>query len=297
MPVVVPGAVSGRKYVAAAPFAPHRFGLLSVVDQPPVSDVHWRGGVEMQPNPCDEAGTTLDGCPTTSAAPKEATSDGFPPNGANPFTVFAQIPCSPVGIWPELQARTVSALRNGEGRAVERVLWTGSVSVSGAGTVNPHLAEDTAIIDGSGVCIQTAATVVVTGAPGTVRAVGLLECALAECYGGEGVLHVPAAAVAHLADHNQLIRDGDRLRTWMGNRVAVYSSNNREGPTGVAPADGSWWFYATGAISLRRSEIEEASTVTEAFDRGNNTSLYIAERTYVINWDCCCHLAVQVTPN
>lgn len=279
----------GRRYVAASPFAPHRFGLLSVVDFPPTPDSHWRAGIETQPNPCDEAGSTVDDCPTGVSPTKAATADGFPTWGATPFTVYAEIPCSPVGMWPEIQARTVSALRNGEGRAVERVVWTGSPTTTGA--VYPHLAEDTAVVS-AGVLLQSAAVVAVTGAPPLSRALGALEGALGECYGGEGVIHVPMSAVSPMGALGLIVRDGDRLRTWAGNRVAVYASDNRQGPTGAEPAVGLAWLYGTGSISVRRTEIEEASTVAEALDRSNNTSLYIAERTYVVNWDCC-HTAVQ----
>jgi hypothetical protein len=280
----------GRQYVAAPPFAPHRFGLFSVVDQPATPDAHWRAGVESQPNPCDEAGSTVDDCPSGVSPTKAATADGFDTLGAQPFTVFAMIPCSPVGMWPELEARTVSALTNGEGRAVERVLWTGAPTVTG--TVYPHLANNTEVVEG-GVLLNPAATVAITGTPAIVRAVGALEGALGECYGGEGVIHVPMAAVAHLAGEGLLVRDGDRLRTWAGNRVAVYASGNREGPTGVAPADPDvYWLYATGAISMRRTGIESASRLADALDRSNNTASYIAERTYVLNWDCCL-VAVQ----
>jgi len=285
-----------KRSVAASPFAPHRFGLLSVADQPPTPDTYWRLGIQTQPNPCDEAGSTVDRCPVVSSSgPKSATSDGFPSWGADPFTVFAQIPCSPAGSWEAIEQRTVDALTHGEGRAVERFVWTGATTVTGA-SVNPHLAEDAIEFDSAGNIVQTAATVV-TGAPaGTVGALSALEGALGECYGGEGVIHVPMAAIPFLADHAQLVRDGDRLRTWNGNRVAVYASNNRHGPTGAVPAAGTFWWYATGAVSLRRSQVERASSVAEALDRSNNTQLYIAERTYVVNWDCC-HLAVQVTPN
>lgn len=279
----------GRRYVAAPPFAPHRYGLFSVADFPTTSDTHWRAGVEAQPNPCDEAHTTVDDCPTGVSPTKTATSDGFLSWGATPFTVYAEIPCSPVGYYPEVEARTITALRNGEGRAVERVVWTGSPTVTG--TIYPHLAENTAYSE-FGAILQSAATVAVTGTPGLVRAVGALEGYLGECYGGEGVIHIPMEAVSPMGAYGLLIRDGDRLRTWAGNRVAVYASNNREGPTGVEPAAGLAWLYATGAVSIRRSDIEQASKVGEALDRSNNTMKYVAERTYVVNWDCC-HGAVQ----
>jgi hypothetical protein len=283
----------GRRYVAAPPFAPHRFGLFSVVDVPATSDPHWRGGVETQPNPCDEADSTVDDCPSGNS-PDKVSTGSLSTYGANAFTVLARIDCSPVGGWDATASeRTVSALRFGEERAVERVVWTGSVTTTGAALVYPHLAHDAQVLDpANGVTLQSAAVVAVTGTPGIVRALGALEGAFMACYGGEGVIHVPAEAVANLSANQLLVQDGTRLRTWNGNRVAVYASNNKEGPTHAAAASGRAWLYATGAISMRRSDIEEASTVLEAFDRSNNTMRYTAERTYVLNWDCC-QYAVQ----
>jgi hypothetical protein len=287
----------GRRYVAAPPFAPHRFGLFSVVDQPTNPDSHWRGGVETQPNPCDAADTTVDSCPTGISPHKNPTANGFPTWGANPFTVFAEVPCSPAGLTdPGIAERTVSALRFGEERAVERVVWTGITVAAGTGSpVYPHLASAVDVFDAAlgNIQIQAAAQVAVTGTPNVTRALGALEGAFLNCYGGEGVLHIPAEALAPLVERMQIVADGpNRYRTWNGLRVAVYASNNREGPTGVAPASGRAWFYATGAISMRRSDIQEASSVQESLDRSNNTYVYIAERTYVLNWDCC-SFAVQ----
>jgi hypothetical protein len=281
-----------RQYVAASPFAPHRFGLFSVVDSPPSE--RFRGGIEVQANPCNEAASTGDDCPTGISPHKLPNIPGLPTSGATPFTVFAWIDCSPVGSYEAIQERTISALRNGEERAVERVVWTGAPSITGAATVYPHHAANATVLDPANpsVTLQTAAVVAVTGTPAITRALGALEGAFMQCYGGEGVIHVPAEALANLARDQQIVRDGDRLRTWNGNRVAVYASNNLQGPTGVAAAPGKAWLYATTPVSMRRTGIEEASTLPEGLDRSNNTLRYIAERTYVIDWDCCSY-AVQ----
>jgi hypothetical protein len=279
-----------RQYVAASPFAPHRYGLFSVVDEPPSE--RFRGGVDFQPDACDAAQTTSDDCPTGISPHKLPTTTGLGTWAATPFTVFSWIDCAPVG-FEDAQSRTVTALRRGEERAVERAIWTGSASVTGAATIYPHLAASAASGTSSGAVLQTAAVVAVTGSPGITRALGALEGAFLACYGGEGVLHVPAEALANLARDQQLVQDGpNRLRTWNGLRIAVYASNNKEGPTGAVAPAGKAWLYATSAVSMRRTGVEEASSVIEGLDRGNNTLRYIAERTYVLNWDCCTY-AVQ----
>jgi hypothetical protein len=287
---------AGRAYVRAPAFIPHRFGLLSAADVADDGAQRWRNGVDTEALPCDEAQALILNCPVVTGTTKTATSTGFPIQGAEPFTVYAEIPCSPVGLGePGIQANTVEALRRGEGRAAERVFWTGTAL---GGTIRPHLAEDTASSETSpgGVLtvLQTAATVVTGTVVGAEVGLAYLEGALAECYGGEGIIHVPATVGSYLYSKGGAVRDGDRLRTGLGNKIAIYASNDREGPTGVDPAAGSFWMYATGNVNVHRSEIEEASGPRAALDRSNNTFVYIAERTYVIHWDCC-HLAQQIT--
>jgi hypothetical protein len=267
--------------------------LLSVATLPSTEgDPHWQAGVEYQPDVCDPAGVTTDGCPLGTIITKAPNVTGMQARGSDPFTVYADIQCSPVGSIDEYQARTDAALTNGEARAVESVFWTGT---AGAETIRPHLAEDTAVFDSRGILMQTAATVVTTGAD-IVEAMGLLEGELAECYGGVGVIHVPFTALAHLAANTLVVREGDQLRTTLGGTlVAAYSSNNRQGPTGADPAAGQAWLYGTGAITVRRGQIVHTSALAEALDRSENTMVYIAERTYVISVDCDCHLAAQAS--
>jgi hypothetical protein len=281
-----------RVPVSSPTFTPLSYGLLSAADIVTEGSSRWTGGIEFIPDACEEAGITTSPCPATGSIHKSPNVTGVDVRGADPFTVFADILCSPVGFdEDEFKARTTAALTNGEARAAERVFWTG---VAGAATVNPHLAEDTAVTDARGVLLQSAASLVITGAAISVtRALGLLEGSLAECYGGEGVIHVPREALAHLGAVTNVVRDGQRLRTLSGNIIAAYSSNNKEGPTGAEATLGEGWFYATGALSIRRSGIDYVSAYTEAVDRSENTMVYIAERTYVVNWDCC-HFAVRV---
>lgn len=283
--------------VASPPFTPIKYDLLATVDVLTPTDSRWENGVQFQPDACEAALTTWDRCAATGggsgiAATKSPSTTGIGLRGAEPFTVYAWILCSPVGHWDDYERRTTTALTNGELRAMESVFWTGVVQGQ---DVNPHLAEDAAITNSAGVLVQTAASVVTTGAAvDVVEAVGLLEGSLSSCYGGEGIIHVPRSALAHLAANMLVVQDGTVLRTMGGTKVAAYASNNREGPTGAAPAAGQAWFYATGAVQLRRSAIRVTSREQEALNRTENTMVFIAERTYVIDWDCC-HLAAQVS--
>src|SRR5438034_213623 len=70
--------------------------------------------------------------------------------------------------------------------------------------------------------IQSAASVIVSGnAVDDVEAIGLLEGALASCYPGLGVIHVPRAAIAHLSDSYQLNIKGEKLYTQGGTNVVA----------------------------------------------------------------------------
>lgn len=276
--------------VTSAPFASSRFGLRSVAYDFDPADSHWRNGVEFQPHSCEAANTTRDSC-LTAITTKSPTASGMPVFGADPFTVYAWVACSVPGTTrSEYERRTTVALERGENRAVEDVFWAGVINGE---TVHPHLAHDAVVTDSGGVVIQTAASPVTTGsAVSPVAAIGRLEGSLAECYGGEGVIHVPATAVAFLADRGLIEKDGDILRTAYGNRVAVYASNNRQGPNGVAATGTDYWFYATGAVTIMQTGVF-MTPFAESIDRSKNSVVQIAERTYVIKWDCC-HLAAQV---
>lgn len=284
-----------RLYVPAPPVTPLPYGLLSAATVDDVADGKWRNGVEFQPDPCGEAGTTFDVCGAPGLV-KEPTADGMAVMGTEPFTVYAEINCSAVPFIEEIVARTSNALTNGEGRAVERIFWTGAATVTGSPELNPHLAADTEIIEsGSGTIMQLAAETPVTGTYDLVSGIGLLERWMSECYGGTPVLHVPRQALAHMARDYQLKPDGPRYRTWSGSMVAAGAGYPGTGPDGSTPDDpNTVWLYATGNVVIRRSAIFAPATPRESLDRSNNSPVYIAERTYTVGWDCCL-FAVQVS--
>lgn len=285
-------------YVKAPVVTPLPYGLMSVVQMPAddTDRVHWANGVQYQPDACEAALSTSAQCPVVTGYGKEATSDGVPAKGAQAFTVYSSIACTPVGnYWEEAEARIRAALTNGEARAVETVFWTGDIDAPSGEVIYPHLAADTEVYDDSGdVLLQPAADIIVTGAVDIVEAIGLLEGELAECYGGVGVIHAPRAALAHMAANHLIDRSGQTVRTWGGTPIAFGAGYPGTSPAGAAPATGEAWLYATGAISLRRGDITVTSSRVQGLDRSVNTLQLYAERTYVINWDCCL-LAIPVS--
>lgn len=278
-----------RLPVAAPARTPLPYGLLSVASIQTESDVHWQNGVWFEPDTCERAGITTSICAATGTGTKPVTST-MDLRASSPFTVYTLPQCSAVGYLPDqAERRAAGALTSGEARAVEREFWTGEF-----GTV-PHLAANAAVTDTDGSSIQTAATVIVSGGVDVVEGIALIEEQLSICYGNEGVIHVPPSVFTHMMWASVAIRDGARMRTPSGHLIAVGAGYPGTSPSGAAPAAGTRWIYATGAINVWRSGIFFAGrTPADILDRSRNSVVMVAERTYVIGWDCC-HFALPIT--
>lgn len=282
--------MSARLTVQSPAFTPAPFGLVASVGTVDEPDPHWRMGIQYQPDYCgilSDIGTV---CVTGSGFTKLATTDEVPIRGANAFTVYAWINCSLVPFdEEEALARVTTALINNEAAQVERAFWMGGTY---EGDVRPRLAANADLFD-EDVLIQTAATVVVTGGVDVVNAIGLLEGAMGECYSGIPIIHVPKRAIANLADGTQITAKGQQLRTMANSLVIAGNGYDGSGPAGQEASTYDVWFYATGAIDVRRSTIEYTSTWRESVNKAENGQVLIAERTYLIDWDCC-HFAIPV---
>lgn len=289
-----------RKFVDAPTVTPLPYGLLSVVDVVNDNDSKWKLGTVYQPDACDPAHSTRISCPLDDIEDfrKTPTSDGIPARGTDAVTLYTWIDCSPVGAWDEYEERTRTALDLGAPRALESVFWTGDITQPAGDVYYPHLAADTEVFDTeyeTDILLQSAATVI-TGAVGVVDAIALLESAMATCYPGTPVIHVPRMALAHLDRYNLLDRQGDMLVTLGGSRVAAGAGYPGTSPAGVTETYPSTWFYATGAITMRVSDTKFTSSKEAGLRRDVNSMVLIAERTYALGWDCC-HFAVEVDVN
>jgi subtilisin family serine protease len=221
--------------------------------------------------------------------------------GATSFGVYAEFDCSPVGL-QDAQSIAETALAKVEGYQLEKAFWSGvagKTSVGGVAqtTVFPHLAANAALIDpgNSTITLQPAANTSVTGGPTTDVADGLgqLQGALAACYHGVGVIHIPTAALPTLVAWDLVEDDGNgALWTPTGNRVVVGHGYSNTSPAGVAAAAGTAWIYGTGAVFGYSSPVK-VPTLVEQFDRTENTYHLIAERIYVIGFECCLY-ATQI---
>lgn len=288
--------MAGPRLIVNPPaFTPSPYGLLSVAQQVTADGPHWQNGVTWQTScPSPMGRSTYDECivVTGSGGPPPEPSvktDNVDMNyrGATPFTVYAKFDCSLSGMDDALKIAN-NALAQSESWQVERAFWTGLVD--GNILAFPHLAANATVDDAQSIELQSAASVITTGAaidPAT--GLGLLEAALADCYNGVGVIHMPVKALPTFQVHNLVFAQNGKLRTLNGNLVAVGGGYPGTSPSGVASTSGEAWLYATGSVFMYRSDVKVPSDKVSSINRTTNTREMIAERTYVLGWDCCHH--------
>lgn len=287
-----------RRYLVQSelPFTAPQYGLLSVATPLDLPGVHWQGGMKYEPL-CPNADTTYDPCTSgledlDDPAEKEPTTE-WAVRVSAPFTVRAQIDCSPVGVWDEMPSRVAQALTRAEGRSLEHAFLTGHTTANEEDkTVFPHLAYDGSDEEEGDALLQPAADVISDTPLDIVDAIGAIEEQMGYCYAGTPTLHIPKRLGAAL-HANQLAQNRSGMKTTesAGSKIALGS-----GYTGISPdgelEPGVRWIYATGEVFYHRSDVRVFDPV-ESFDRGVNTLHLMQERTYVIGWDCCL-LAVPV---
>ena len=243
--------------VAGPSVTPYRFGLFSVAEirtaalQNGTLDEHWRSGIIWETEACEEALITTNPCLFETPAPLD--SDRFCVLGeAKPFTVYAYNTDATVGkTLEEHRQDAIARLQNGEQRAVEEAVWT---LLQAADPVPTNL----------------------TGLPGWLG-LGWMEQALAERYGSQGVIHMNRSAATALALY--LKPDGAIMRTSLGTPVVVGGGYD---PI-QDPAVDTAVIYGTGSIIMYRSDVDTQAT---AVDKALNDVSIVAQRDYVVGWDC-----------
>ncbi|MBP2703519.1 hypothetical protein JOL79_06865 [Microbispora sp. RL4-1S] len=265
-------------YVSPPTVEPYGYGLFSVAQFPVETDRHWRCGVEWEPYACDPARTIADDCHLPPV--EKVLDDGVPLVSASAFTVYGSYLCRTVGrTEQQILDRVRQAVRLGEQRAVEHAFWTGELGNT------PRLADPGAVILNPGGVIPADAG----DALSPVAGLAALESYLRESYGGTGVIHAPAGAVPVLAQAQQFCGTCTApLRTWLGTPVAAgggYVVNT--GPDGNPAPAGTAWLYGTGPVAIRRGEVFiNPDSIGQALNRTTNEVAILAEREYVVGFDC-----------
>lgn len=269
-----------------AVFTPLPYGLWDTVQHPAANGPHWQQGITWVER-CPTGDTTYDECLSVTGTgtppepPAKTANVDQTSRGALPFTVYAEFECSPVGV-ADAESVASDALDRVEQQQVEATFWTGVAG--GQPVVFPHLAADTEVLDGE-VVLQIVASPVVTGGD-VAQALGALEQELADCYSGQGLIHVPRSALPTLAAWNLAAIVDGRLVTPAGNLIVAGTGYTGSAPDGTAAAAGTAWIYATGAAWGYRSD-PYVSRLRDSLDRTSNTIRMLAERTYLIGFECC----------
>lgn len=281
-----------RPIVNPPAFTPLPYGLWDVAQKPTPPD-HWQQGVTWI-DQCPVGDTTYDECLTVTgtgsppAPPAKAPTLEQTFRGATAFTVFSEFDCSPVGL-ADIDTVAEMALARAEHSQVERAFWTGTAGGQ-PGIVLPHLAADADVFDANGILLQPAAVIAAEGTDAVTldpaTAFGELEQQLDQCYGGEGVIHVPRFVLPTLVALRVVGLTDGVFRTASGNLVVVSGDYPGTRPDGTAPAAGTSWVYATGPVFAYRGDVF-ATQRDQSFDRAENTVRMIAERTYVLGFSCC----------
>jgi len=252
--------------------APPRYGLLSAATVVESMPAHAHNGIEYVVN-CDPGlglyptgpGQCEPGQPPTN--PTKAAVPGRAVTRADPFAIYGAEPCI-LGNQDENEARLQlrRRLQRGERHLIEQAVDSG---YAGA---RPYLRHPDADL--------------VTDEPLTLDdAIGVLEHRIAET-GRAGTIHAPRWAAPRLDDAGVIHRDGPRMRTALGNSVALGSGYSGMPPENLED-DGMLWLYATAQVTVRRSDIIEPATWSEgAFNPATNSGFLLAERVYVIDWPC-----------
>lgn len=286
--------VSLRDWATPPVFTPMQYRLADAVDGPHPFVGHQALGLMFSPDDCSFPLETSTACISGIGAAKQATGS-IANRATDTFAVYTWVDCGLTGVGEtELKRRTEAAHRNNAQYVVERTFWTG-----GTFATSQHLAEDTVItetVGGSTVSLQTAASVIVTGAVDVVEAIGRLEQAMADCYGGTPFIHVPRGVTAHLgANHLLSDKSTKNLMTRNGSIVVPAPGYPGTSPAGVAPAAGTTWLYATGSVKMWQSELKwQARGAREFLGRRINDTVLIVEQRFALAWDCC-HFAIPVS--
>jgi hypothetical protein len=235
--------------VEAPAIVPQPYGLFTVAEPRLSTDEHWRLGVQWQSQGC--------GLTKVTTGPCIADVEALDPDDLcsvrefDPFTVYAYNNDAVVGrTLQEHMADATTRLVASEQRSVEEQVW-GLIS-----------AEVGAPVDLTSQDIRFG--------------FGYVEQALAQQFNGLGVIHISHLVATLLWD--ALVISGGRVTTLHGTPVVVGAGYDI-----VNPLTSPGTIFGTGPMVMYRGDID---TREQAIDKSTNNVSYIAQRDYVIGWDC-----------
>lgn len=236
-----------------------RSGLLAaagIVDLPP----HGRaGGIIYEPVSCGYARSYDTPCPADGRLFEKTFDAQDDPIEREPFLAYATIKCGSVGN-SVLKDKVLRRLANGEQSVVEQAM--DGILFAGATPIFP---------------------------PGTTMAdtVGELEQWLYgnaptyAQYGNVGYLHASPRILSYAMESELVVQDGPILRTPMGT-VWVFGGGYTD--------DGT--IYVSGNVTIWRDPEIFVPPQLQVLDKSTNQFYMLAERGYVVSYDCVAASAV-----
>jgi hypothetical protein len=258
------------------PEFPLRYGLFQAAIGPlPFPDIHMRGGGLKYWETMCGGGTGYEIECIDALDTKVFNSAGLNVVTGVPFVVRSNFTCSPVGLSDaELDDLARQKFHSVEQATVESIFDSGDFAQA------PALANNPAVVNLSAVS---------PNAVTPVDVISILERAMycTSQYGPPAYLHMPIPVFNRLKQEHLIEFDGLRWRTPMG---SVISAGCYAGltPAGAAPAEGTFWVYATGqTVVWRTGDGEEfVAPVEAALNRTTNQYTGLVEREYVVTFEC-----------
>lgn len=256
------------------------YGLLSVAQIEPVTEVRFENGVGYYPYPCGPA-KKFDQCATVVVPKTTSTQTAAQDFGA--FTVYLAAQCTMRGVGnsdDEYRRRAMAAFEAYEPQQVELEWWEGGIQPN-----NPHLTT------AAGLTLPNGSTIT-----NLMNGLAILEGLVVR----DAVIHASRRMVTGWASQHLVHDNGDGvLRTKLGTPVAAGAGYTGKEPSGQ-PANGGTveWAYVTTRPSVFRSNaVLLPDTAAEALNRTLNDFTIYAERQYVVAFDQCIRAAVRIDRN
>lgn len=269
------------------PVTRDRYGIFSVAERDTLPEHAGLGGLQWITAECGIGHGYRVACGVDLAA---KTFDSGQPSFqvALPFVAYATRVCGSVGFTPtESIGMVTDKLRATEQAAVELIFADQLFDQS------PGLANNPAVV-----------TVPAVAGTNFADQIGRLEAAFYLAYGQQGVIHAPLRAGMHMSAQRLLWPDRDHpmpgnqgvWRTDSGSAVSIgnYSGNS---PLGVAPAAGTQWIYMTPPVKIWAQPDSQLKIVPVegTLNRTTNQETWLAERNYVMGFECAVVLAILAT--
>lgn len=258
-------AVGVRLGVFGPPPVPPRHSLLKTegVLQDDTSG-RWLNGVNMFPypapvgvdhwNPCDDE--------TKSAV------DGGEAVTWDPAAIYLEVQCTTAAI-EGLKERALVSLEAGTPKAVEELVVSGSGAGVG-GNTNPFLGDANVAVLGG-------------GAVAPREGMAILEDAIAENYGGTGLIHATPGTTDLLSSILET-DDTGTIYTQAGTPVVSGFGYVGAEANSVAPGDQQAWMFASPPMEVYLTD-PVTTDLRSSLDRGNNEVSFIVERFALAYWD------------